>query len=134
MYRRGSTMIPVLIVLSCMSILSYAMLSAALSGARRVNLNADEYKLENAVESVASLSTQTLWGNYLSAQGGFAGDIESFRGYLDSLGIYEAVTEGEDPQSAWPPPPGDPDWRDITQSVGLPDAGDGAERARHRRL
>ena len=126
--RRGSTMIPVLIVLSCMSILSYAMLSAALSGARRVNLNADEYRLENAVESVASLSTQSLWGNYLTARGGFPGDIESFRTYLDSLGIFEAVAEGEDPGIVWPPPPGDSDWKDITQSVGLPTNGAGSAR------
>ena len=72
--RRGSTMIPVLIVLSCMSVLSYAMLSAALSGARRTNLDADEYRLESAVESVASLTTQALWGAYIQEQGGAPAD------------------------------------------------------------
>lgn len=118
-------MIPVLIVLSCMSVLSYAMLSAALSGARRTNLDADEYRLESAVESVASLTTQALWGAYIQEQGGAPGDIDSFRLYLEAQGIYEAVGEGEDPATAWPPPLGDADWVDLQDMIDLPSDGAG---------
>lgn len=123
--RRGSTLIPVLILLSAMSILSYAMLSATLSGARRTNLDMDEYRLESAVESVASLATQALWGSYLQAQGGTAGDIESFWLFLDSQGINEAIQEGEDPDTDWPPPAGDSDWTDLTDLLNLPTDLDG---------
>jgi hypothetical protein len=118
-------MIPVLIVLSCMSVLSYAMLSAALSGARRTNLDGDEYRLESAVESVASLTTQALWGAYIREQGGAPGDIDSFRLYLEAQGIYEAVSEGEDPATAWPPPLGDSDWTDLQDLIDLPSDGAG---------
>ena len=85
--RRGTALIPTLVVVSSLAIFALAMVMATLNGARTVNHQSDEYRLESAVESVATLATEKIWSGYLKEQGGAAGDLDTFRAYLDELGV-----------------------------------------------
>jgi hypothetical protein len=100
--ERGIALVPALLVVSGLAIFALALLTAVLSGKRTVNYQNDDYKLSAAVESVAVLAMNDLWSDYLTAQGGAAGTIASFRTYLDGRSIDSepgsgtpAATDGE---------------------------------------
>lgn len=116
--RRGSALIPALMVVSLLAMLGLSMLTAGLNGSRSLNYQSDEYRLTSAVESVGILSTETLWSGYLQDQGGEAGAISSFRTYLDGLGITDT------PGAATPPLA--TDGIDLLQVAAVPGAAVGA--------
>lgn len=93
--RRGIAIIPTLLVVSGLGIFALALLTAGLSTKRSVNHQADDYRLSSAVESVAMLTTETIWSGYLADQGGAAGTIDTFRTYLDSIGIPDEGPGGQ---------------------------------------
>jgi hypothetical protein len=88
-----------------------SMLAVGVEGSRAVTGQDDELRLTSAVESVGSLAAQHLWSGYLRAQGGAAGDVHSFRLYLDSIGLADSGPGG-------PPPAGS--GTDLIADVGLP--------------
>lgn len=116
--KRGSALIPALMVASLLAMLGLSMLQATLNGSRVVNYQGDEYRLTSAVESVGIIATDLLWSGYLAdpAQAGAAGDIASFRTYLTGLGITDAGIGG---------PPAATDGMDLATVTGIPGAAAG---------
>ncbi len=112
--RRGSALIPTLVVVSSLAIFALALITATLSGARTVNHQSDEYFLGSAVESLAILTAESMWSGYLAqpSQGGEPGSIDSFRTYLDGLGVTDAGPGGS---------PAPDDGADMIPLVGLPE-------------
>jgi len=113
--KRGSALIPALMIASLMAMLGLSMLHATLNGSRVVNYQGDEYRLTSAVESVGIIATDMLWSGYIAdpGQGGAAGDIQSFRNYLDTVGIADSGPGG--------PPPADMGV-DLATITGIPGA------------
>ncbi len=111
--RRGLALIPALIVTSMVAMMGLAMLMANLSGARVINFQNDEYTLTSAVESVGILATERLWTDYLADQNGAAGDIASFRSFLDVVGILDSGAGGA---------PGADEGVDLLVEAGIPGA------------
>lgn len=116
--KRGSALIPALMVAALLAILGLSMLQATLNGSRVVNFQGDEYRLTSAVESVGIVATDRLWSGYLNdpLQGGAPGDIESFRHYLDAEGIPDQGPGG---------PPAANEGLDLTNVAGIPGANAG---------
>ncbi len=114
--RRGSALIPALLIASLMAMLGLSMLQATLNGARVVNYQGDEYRLTSAVESVGIVATDGIWSQYLANQGGAAGSIASFRAYLDAAGIEDSGPGG---------PPTAQEGVDFLEIAGVPGAGMG---------
>lgn len=85
--KRGSAMISALILLSALTMFGLSMLSASVGGSKVVTTQSDDHRLTSAVESVGALAAQDVWAGYVRAQGGAAGNIESLRTYLDSIGL-----------------------------------------------
>lgn len=83
----GAALIPALMVVSMLAMLGLSMLSAGLNGSKVVTSESDELRLSSAVESVGSLTADHIWSGYLRSQGGAAGTIATFRGYLGTIGI-----------------------------------------------
>ena len=87
--RRGSALVPTLIVVTAMATLSLAMLSSGIDGSRNLNHEVDDYALTSAVESVSALAAADLWSGYLAYMGGAPGRIDTFRAYLDSIAVLD---------------------------------------------
>ncbi|MEM7310382.1 MAG: hypothetical protein AAF682_27140 [Planctomycetota bacterium] len=106
-------MIPTLLAVSGMGIFALALLTSVLSTKRSANHMADDYRLASSVESVAMLGTEALWSGYLAdpAQAGVAGSIDTFRTYLNSLGIADSGPGGA---------PGPEEGFSLLPLVGLP--------------
>jgi hypothetical protein len=90
----GSALIPALMVVSLLAMLGLSMLSAGLSGSRAADGQSEEYRLTSAVESVATLSADTIWSGYLRAQGGAPGTVDTFRAYMTSINLPDSGTAG----------------------------------------
>jgi hypothetical protein len=116
--RHGSALIPALMVVSLVAMLGLSMLHATLNGSRVVNYQGDEYRLTSAVESVGIIATDMLWSGYLAEpeQGGAAGNIASFRSYLDELGLEDSGVGG---------PPGAEEGLDLSTLAEIPGADGG---------
>jgi len=114
--RRGTALIPALMVASLMAMLGLSMLQATLNGARVVNYQGDEYRLTSAVESVGIVATDTIWSGYLASEGGAAGSIATFRSYLTGLGVPDSGPGG---------PPTAQQGDDLSGLSGIPGAGSG---------
>ncbi len=95
--KRGTAVVPALLVASLMAMMGLSMLQAALDGSRVVNYQGDEFRLTSAVESAATLATEEVWSQWLESRDAIAGDndahghpkfgIIAFKEYLDGLGI-----------------------------------------------
>ena len=109
--RRGIALVPTLLVVSGMALFTMALMTTVLTGNRTVNSQSDEYRLSSAVESVAILSTETLWSGYLANEGGAAGTIDTFRAYMDGLGI---------PSDPGAGPPDIAEGVDLLPMLGIP--------------
>ncbi len=92
--RRGSALLMALIMLTSMAMLTMCMLSAGMSGSQIGSKQDDDYRLRSAAESTGNLAIENLWSGYLRANGGGAGDIGSFRGFLASEGILAGANSG----------------------------------------
>jgi hypothetical protein len=102
-------------VSAMMPMLGLSMLQATLNGSRVVNYQGDEFRLTSAVESAAIHTAENVWSAYLRdpIQSGAAGDIESFRDYLDAQGVIDMGPGGS---------PGALDGTDVLQLTGVPGA------------
>jgi hypothetical protein len=123
--RRGSALLATMILIAVMAMLLLSMLASGLSGNRSVSGQADDMRLTGAVESAGNLAAQYLWTTYLRANGGAAGDIDSFRRFLDGTGLLDSGPGG-------PPPAGS--GMDILQSVGLPTGAGGVSELDRARI
>ncbi len=74
-------------MLSVLSVLGLTFLSASVSGKQVAVQQNDDYNLRSTAESASNLAADTLWAGYLRSHGGAAGDIASFRVYLEQEGI-----------------------------------------------
>ncbi len=92
--KRGSALIPALMVAALLAMLGLSMLQATLDGSRVVNYQGDEYRLTSAVESVGIITTDRLWSGYLAEEGGAAGSIGTFRTFLDAQGLPDSGPGG----------------------------------------
>ncbi len=92
--RRGTALVSTLVVVSSLALFGMALLTTTLSGARTLNHQTDEFQLTSTVDSVALLSLEDLWADYVKDEGGAPGSIYSFRDYLDGLGITDAGPGG----------------------------------------
>jgi hypothetical protein len=92
--KRGSALIPALMVAALLAMLGLSMLQATLDGSRVVNYQGDEYRLTSAVESVGIVATDRLWSGYVADQGGAAGSISTFQAFLDASGIEDSGPGG----------------------------------------
>lgn len=91
--RRGSALVPTLVVLTSLAIFGLAMVMSTMSGARTINHQADEYRLSSAVESVAILAMEQVWSSYLEENGGAAGNIGTIDDFLDEQFGQDAFEE-----------------------------------------
>lgn len=119
--RRGSALVPTLIVVSALATLGLAMLSSSMEGARTVNFETDEYRLTSAVESLVALTAEELWTDYIQIQGGAAGGIDTFRQFLDNQSVPVAG-----PSQAIPPEA--TDGIDLLQTLTLPQGSGGSKQ------
>ncbi|MEM7311061.1 MAG: hypothetical protein AAF682_30605 [Planctomycetota bacterium] len=110
-------MIPTLLVVSGMAIFALTILASVLGTKKTSNLQADDYRLSSAVESVAILGAERIWSGYLAEEGGTAGTIASFRTYLTEAGIPDSGPGG---------PPDAEDGTDLLPMLSLPDDEAGA--------
>src|SRR5260221_4060390 len=84
---RGSALLATMVLIVVMAMLLLSMLATGLSSNRSVTRQEDEMRLTGVVERAGNLAAQYLWSTYLRAQGGAAGDVASFRMFLDGTGI-----------------------------------------------
>jgi len=120
---RGSALVPTLVVVSTLVVLSMALITTGMSGARTVNYQDDDYRLTSAVESAAMLAAEKLWTGYLQTQGGEADDIISFRNYLTAQGIVDMADDIE----SLPPDPDEVAGVDLLELSDLPEVAGAAE-------
>ena len=113
--ENGSAIVPALLVASMLAMLGLSMLQASISGSKIVNHQVDEYQLASSVESAAILTADNIWSAYLRSPGrnGSAGDIQSFRQFLDAEG-FEDIGLGA--------PPGASDGVDMLAETSVPGA------------
>ena len=62
-----------------------ALLTTTISGARAVNHQTDDFQLSSTVDSVALLTMETVWSQYVAAAGGAPGSINEFRTFWKTL-------------------------------------------------
>jgi hypothetical protein len=114
--KRGTALIPALMISSLLAMLGLSMLQATLNGARVVNHQGDEYRLTSAVESVGIIATDLIWSGYIANEGGDAGSINTFRNFLDGMGIPDSGPGG---------PPTAGEGVDLLGMAGVPGANTG---------
>ena len=90
--RRGSALVPTMLIVSGLAVLITAMLSTAISGARTNVAQDEDFRLSSAVESIGNLAVQEIWSDYLAGTGGIPGTITSFQTFLDGLGVEDSGT------------------------------------------
>ncbi len=71
--RRGTALVSTLVVVSSLALFGMALLTTTLSGARTLNHQTDEFQLTSTVDSVALLSLEDLWADYVKDEGGAPG-------------------------------------------------------------
>ena len=109
--RRGSALVATLVVVSSLAIFGMALLTTTVGGARAINHQTDDFKLSSTVDSVALLSMEDVWADYITYAGGAPGGIQNFRTYLDSIGMLDAGPGG---------PPAAMDGFDLLPQASLP--------------
>ncbi len=92
--RAGSALLTALMLITAMALLAMCMLSAGVSGAQVGAKQDDDYRLRSAAESTGNLAVENLWSAYLRANGGAAGNINTFRTYLADQGILAGANGG----------------------------------------
>jgi hypothetical protein len=109
--RRGSALVATLVVVSSLALFGMALLTTTVGGARTINHQTDEFALSSTVDSVALLSMEDVWADYISGEGGAPGSIYGFRSYLDTMGVPDLGPGG---------PPDAEDGFDLMPEAALP--------------
>jgi len=119
--RRGSALVATLVVVSSLALFGMALLTTTVGGARMINHQTDDFALSSTVDSVALLSMEDVWADYVTFAGGAPGSIYDFRTYLDGIGVADIGPGG---------PPTASDGFDLMPEAALPTIMDeGAPRA-----
>ncbi|MAB79082.1 MAG: hypothetical protein CMJ89_06980 [Planctomycetes bacterium] len=113
--KTGIALVPAMVILSGMAIFTMALLTVVTSGKKTVMHQGEEFRISSAVESVAALSMEHMWSNYIALEGA-AGDIKSFRDYLSDTGILDSGPGG---------PPTIEQGLDLVPFLDLPDQPNG---------
>lgn len=113
--RRGSALVPAMMVVSMLAMLGLSLLSSGISGARAQTSAGDEYRLTSAAESVGTLAAEKLWSGYLAWNGNAPGTIDNFRNYLASVDLANTPGTGS-------PAPGA--GQEYKAQIALPGGGD----------
>lgn len=116
--RRGSALVATLLVVSSLALFGMALLTTTISGARTVNHQTDDFQLSSTVDSVALLTMETIWAQYVQAAGGAPGSINEFRTFLEDLGVPDQGPGG---------PPTATEGNDILAMANLPTVEDDGE-------
>ena len=87
--RRGTALIPALLVVSALSVLVLSFLTSGVAGKQVALQQDDDYRLRSAAESAGNLAAEKLWSAYVREQGGAPGSIGSFRSFLAARGIQD---------------------------------------------
>ena len=87
-------LVPVLLVAAGLAVFVVALVCAVLSGDRAVVKHGEDYRVASAAESVVQLSAEHLWTRYLLERARPAGDLASFREFLDHQGIPDSGPGG----------------------------------------
>ena len=85
--RRGIALVPAILIVAGLAVFTMLLMTAVVAGKKTVVQQSEDYQVSSTVESVALLAAEGLWSRYVAAQGGAAGDIASFRGFLTTAGI-----------------------------------------------
>lgn len=85
--ERGIALVPAILVVAGLAVFTMLLMTAVVSGKKTTVHQSEDYQVASTVESVAVLTAEGLWSRYVAAQGGAAGDIESFRTFLESAGL-----------------------------------------------
>ena len=109
--RRGSALLAAMILVGALAVLLLSLLATGVSGTRSVAGQDDDLRLTGAVESAGSVAADHIWSAYLRSQGGAAGNLASFRTFLDGFGIPDS--------GPGPLPPADAGI-DVLPDLGLP--------------
>jgi hypothetical protein len=110
--NQGTALVSTLMIVSSLALFGSALLTTTLSASRTLNHQVDEYQLSSSVDSVALLSMQNIWSDYVTESGGAPGSINGFRTFMDDLGVLHDETEG--------PPPADAGM-DFIPMAGMPE-------------
>ncbi|MDE0895775.1 MAG: hypothetical protein OSB10_04250 [Planctomycetota bacterium] len=110
--EQGTALIATLMIVSTLALFGSALLTTTLSASRTLTHQVDEFQLSSAVDSVALLSMQNIWSDYVTKSGGAPGGITGFRTFLDDFGV--EADEGSGPPSA-------EEGADFIPHAGLPD-------------
>lgn len=113
--RRGTALVSTLIVVTALATVGVALLTTSLNGARQVTQDSDDTRLTNAVENAAKLASENIWSGYLAWNGGAPGKIDTFRTYMDQVGVKDSLQNGGTPGA--PSPYAGVDW---LPNLGLP--------------
>lgn len=117
--KRGSALVATLVVVSSLALFGMALLTTTVSGARTMNHQTDDFQLSSTVDSVALLSMETIWADYVNVAGGAPGSINEFRTFLDDMGVEDAGPGG---------PPTAEDGMDLLPLANLPTVMDDDEQ------
>jgi len=109
--ERGIALVPAILIVAGLAVFLMLLMTAVVSGKKTTVLQSEDYQVTSSVESVAVLTAEGLWSRYVASQGGAAGDIASFRAFLDSTGVGNSQGSGM--------PPAD-EGRDVSPLLGLP--------------
>ena len=110
--QQGTALVSTLMIVSSLALFGSALLTTTLSSSRTLNHQVDEYQLSSTVDSVALLSMQNIWSDYVVEAGGAPGSISGFRQYLDDFGLETTDMNG---------PPAAIDGMDFIPMADLPE-------------
>lgn len=85
--ERGIALVPAILIVAGLAVFIMLLMTAVVSGKKTVVHQSEDYQVASSVESVAVLTAEGLWSRYVASQGGAAGNIESFRTFLDGAGV-----------------------------------------------
>lgn len=85
--QRGSALVATLVVVSSLALFGMALLTTTISGARTINHQTDDFQLSSTVDSVALITMETIWADYIDEVGGAPGSISEFRDFLDDMSV-----------------------------------------------
>ncbi len=95
--RRGSVLVPVVIVVIAMGMITMILVDSARTVADRAARKAEDERLLAAGDAAIDLAMHEIWKGYLAAQGGVPGSIGSAQTFLNAYGIPKLATPSSPP-------------------------------------
>lgn len=85
--RKGSVLVPILIVVTAMGMVTMILSDSSRSVARRIAKKADEERLEAAADAAADLAVHEIWKGFVKDNGGKPGPLSSAQAFLSTKGV-----------------------------------------------